>query len=69
MMRYFKEPIENDVLHDFKIAAITGPRQVGNTDLMKFGSSPAPLLSGSEETANRICDFVANVGSDFDKIF
>ena len=33
MMRYLKKPIENDALHDFKMAFITGPRQVGKTTL------------------------------------
>lgn len=33
MIRYSKQSIENDALADFKMALITGPRQVGKTTL------------------------------------
>ena len=33
MIRYLRKPIENDALKDFKMAFITGPRQVGKTTL------------------------------------
>jgi predicted AAA+ superfamily ATPase len=33
MIRYLKQSIENDALADFKMAFITGPRQVGKTTL------------------------------------
>lgn len=33
MIRYLKNSIENDALQDFKMAFITGPRQVGKTTL------------------------------------
>jgi len=33
MIRYLKKSIENDALQDFKMAFITGPRQVGKTTL------------------------------------
>lgn len=35
MPSYLKNPIKNDALHDFKMAFISGPRQVGKTTMAK----------------------------------